>query len=239
VFHDITELKRLEQMRKDFLANVSHELKTPITSIKGFSETLLDGAMEDRKLREYFLTIILKESDRMQNLIADLLDLSKIEQQGFKLQMGNVNLKMLLEEIEVMLRGKAANKTIDLQLQAAQDVTIPGDPHRMKQIFLNLISNAIVYTPAGGRVVVSLETSHHWVSVKVSDTGIGIEKAEIPRIFERFYRVDKARSRNTGGTGLGLSIVKHLVEAHRGLITVESDVGVGTTFTVMLRQKQN
>jgi two-component system phosphate regulon sensor histidine kinase PhoR len=130
VFHDITELKRLEQMRKDFLANVSHELKTPITSIKGFSETLLDGAMEDRKLREYFLTIILKESDRMQNLIADLLDLSKIEQQGFKLQMGSVNLNMLLEEIEVMLRGKAANKTIDLQLQTAQVVTIPGDPHR-------------------------------------------------------------------------------------------------------------
>lgn len=239
VFHDITELKRLEQMRKDFLANVSHELKTPITSIKGFSETLLDGAMEDRKLREYFLTIILKESDRMQNLIADLLDLSKIEQQGFKLQMGSVNLNMLLEEIEVMLRGKAVNKTIDLQLQTAQVVTIPGDPHRLKQIFLNLISNAIVYTPAGGKVLVSLEESPHWVSVKVSDTGIGIEKAEIPRIFERFYRVDKARSRNTGGTGLGLSIVKHLVEAHRGLITVESDVGVGTTFTVMLRQKQN
>ena len=111
--------------------------------------------------------------------------------------------------------------------------------HVTKQIFLNLISNAIVYTPAGGKVLVSLEESPHWVSVKVSDTGIGIEKAEIPRIFERFYRVDKARSRNTGGTGLGLSIVKHLVEAHRGLITVESDVGVGTTFTVMLRQKQN
>jgi two-component system phosphate regulon sensor histidine kinase PhoR len=234
VFHDITELKKLEQMRKDFLANVSHELKTPITSIKGFSETLLDGAMEDQKLREYFLSIILKESDRMQGLIEDLLDLSKIEQQGFKLNMEVVELKQMLEEICVILQAKAEDKQIALELDMDETVSVPGDPYRLKQIFINLINNAISYTPAGGRVSVTVKNEHEWVRVKVSDTGIGISKEEIPRIFERFYRVDKARSRNTGGTGLGLSIVKHLVEAHHGSIAVESEVGNGTTFTVKL-----
>ncbi|MCP8967423.1 two-component system histidine kinase PnpS [Ectobacillus ponti] len=236
VFHDITELKRLEQMRKDFLANVSHELRTPITSIKGFSETLLDGAMENEKLRENFLSIILKESDRMQNLIEDLLDLSKIEQQGFQLNMGRVDLRVLLEEIVLLLKHKAEAKQIDLQLQAERDVFAAGDPHRLKQVFLNLISNAISYTPPEGSVTVELGLRDSWAVVRVSDTGIGISREEIPRIFERFYRVDKARSRNTGGTGLGLSIVKHLVEAHHGSITVESTVGAGTTFTVMLQK---
>ncbi|MFX3623945.1 MAG: two-component system histidine kinase PnpS [Ectobacillus sp.] len=236
VFHDITELKKLEQMRKDFLANVSHELKTPITSIKGFSETLLDGAMEDRKLREYFLSIILKESDRMQTLIEDLLDLSKIEKQGFKLNMVSVDVKIMLEEIKALLQSRARDKQIALDVQVGERVFVLGDPHRLKQIFINLMSNAISYTPAGGRVTVEAEEQNGWVCVKVSDTGIGISKEEIPRIFERFYRVDKARSRNTGGTGLGLSIVKHLVEAHRGMITVESEVGKGTVFTVKLRK---
>jgi two-component system phosphate regulon sensor histidine kinase PhoR len=234
VFHDITELKKLEQMRKDFLANVSHELKTPITSIKGFSETLLDGAAEDEKLREYFLSIILKESDRMQGLIQDLLELSKIEQQGFKLNMGEVDMKPLLEEIVVILQNKADDKQIELDLQVDEHVIIPGDAYRLKQIFINLMSNAISYTPVGGRVRIALENEEEQIRVTVSDTGIGISQEEIPRIFERFYRVDKARSRNTGGTGLGLSIVKHLVEAHHGRIKVKSAVGVGTTFTVTL-----
>lgn len=239
VFHDITELKRLEQMRKDFLANVSHELKTPITSIKGFSETLLDGAMEDEKLRVYFLSIILKESDRMQSLIEDLLDLSKIEQQGFRLNMSTVDIKQLLEEIGVILQGKAEGKPISLTIQADEHIIIPGDPHRLKQIFINLMNNAISYTPAGGNVTVHVKDEPKWISITVSDTGIGINKEEIPRIFERFYRVDKARSRNTGGTGLGLSIVKHLVEAHSGYITVQSEMGKGTTFTVRLRKVSN
>ncbi|WP_028400939.1 two-component system histidine kinase PnpS [Ectobacillus panaciterrae] len=237
VFHDITELKKLEQMRKDFLANVSHELKTPITSIKGFSETLLDGAMEDQKLREYFLSIILKESDRMQSLIEDLLDLSKIEQQGFKLNMGIVDLKLLLEEIGVILQAKAEDKQIELAFHIDEHISVSGDPYRLKQIFINLINNGISYTPAGGRVSVTVEDEQKWARIKISDTGIGINKEEIPRIFERFYRIDKARSRNTGGTGLGLSIVKHLVEAHHGKITVESEVGEGTVFTVMLRKE--
>ncbi|MBO9130606.1 ATP-binding protein [Bacillus sp. 165] len=238
VFHDITALKKLEQMRKDFLANVSHELKTPITSIKGFSETLLDGAMEDQKLREYFLSIILKESDRMQGLIQDLLELSKIEQQGFKLNIGEVDMKLLLEEVTVILQGKADDKQIQLDLQADEHIIISADAFRLKQIFINLMSNALSYTPVEGQVQVSLENQEKQICVTVRDTGIGISQEEIPRIFERFYRVDKARSRNTGGTGLGLSIVKHLVEAHNGRIKVKSTVGIGTTFIVILPKYQ-
>ncbi|MDM5190268.1 ATP-binding protein [Bacillus sp. DX4.1] len=234
VFHDITELKKLEQMRKDFLANVSHELKTPITSIKGFSETLLDGAMENQQFCEHFLHIILKESERMQGLIEDLLDLSKIEQQGFKLIMGTVEVKGLLEEIQMVMENKSQDKEIYLHVDVPRNVSVIGDPSRLKQIFINLINNAILYTPAGGTVSVQMLQDENSAYIKVSDTGIGISKEEIPRIFERFYRVDKARSRNTGGTGLGLSIVKHLVEAHQGTITVDSEVGEGTTFTVVL-----
>ncbi|MDQ0245874.1 two-component system phosphate regulon sensor histidine kinase PhoR [Bacillus fengqiuensis] len=233
VFHDISELKKLEQMRKDFVANVSHELKTPITSIKGFTETLLEGAGEDAQLREQFLTIILNESHRMQGLIQDLLDLSKIEQQGFTLTIQSVQLQETLEEIFLMLSGKAADKEIDLQLQLPDDpLYIEADPLRLKQIFINLISNGITYTPAGGFIRIWTKEESDRVKISVQDTGIGISKEEIPRIFERFYRVDRARSRNSGGTGLGLAIVKHLVEAHRGKIEVTSQVGEGTIFTV-------
>jgi two-component system phosphate regulon sensor histidine kinase PhoR len=238
VFHDITELKKLEQMRKDFVANVSHELKTPITSIKGFAETLLDGAMKDERALEHFLSIILKESERLQSLIQDLLDLSKIEQQGFQLQIETVNMTHLLEEMIVMFQGKAKEKDIHLQLNAPQHVYIAGDSNRLKQVFINLITNALTYTPKGGMVEVSVEQQNEEVLVHVKDTGIGIEEKEIPRIFERFYRVDKARSRNSGGTGLGLAIVKHLVEAHHGYITVKSQVGKGTTFTVHFPKEQ-
>ncbi|MEK3807681.1 two-component system histidine kinase PnpS [Metabacillus sp. SLBN-84] len=240
VFHDITELKKLEQMRKDFVANVSHELKTPITSIKGFTETLLDGALEDRQTLEYFLSIILKESDRLQTLIQDLLDLSKIEQQGFKLNLQHCNAKEVLEEVIIILKSKAEEKEIGLSLAMPEDeLHIYGDVYRLKQIFINLISNALNYTPKGGKVNVILKDGGDHAVFIVSDTGIGIEKEEIPRIFERFYRVDKARSRNSGGTGLGLAIVKHLVEAHKGRIYVSSTVGEGTTFTVKLNKNQN
>ncbi|WP_078414009.1 two-component system histidine kinase PnpS [Priestia abyssalis] len=233
VFHDISELKKLEQMRKDFVANVSHELKTPITSIKGFAETLLEGAGEDGQLREQFLNIILNESHRMQGLIQDLLDLSKIEQQGFTLTIQSIQLQETFEEIFLMLSGKAADKEIDLQLQLPEEpLYIEADPLRLKQIFINLISNGITYTPAGGSIRISTKEESDRVKISVEDTGIGISKEEIPRIFERFYRVDRARSRNSGGTGLGLAIVKHLVEAHRGKIEVASQVGKGTIFTV-------
>ncbi|WP_312471116.1 two-component system histidine kinase PnpS [Neobacillus sp.] len=235
VFHDITELKKLEQMRKDFVANVSHELKTPVTSIKGFTETLLDGAMNDKDSLDAFLTIILKESDRLQSLINDLLELSKIEQQGFTLTLMEMDLRSLLEEVITLLSGKAEAKNIRLEFYSKQNqVLINGDVNRLKQVFINLIGNAITYTqPEGNVKIILLEYSKN-VRIHVKDSGVGIKKEEIPRIFERFYRVDRDRSRNSGGTGLGLAIVKHLVEAHHGNINVKSDVGEGSEFIIEL-----
>ncbi|WP_404322470.1 cell wall metabolism sensor histidine kinase WalK [Cytobacillus firmus] len=238
VFHDITELKKLEQMRKDFVANVSHELKTPITSIKGFSETLLDGAMENKQTLNDFLNIILKESDRLQSLIQELLDLSKIEKQGFSLSIQQLDLADVLEDVVAIMKGKAAEKEIALEFKREdKPVYIEGDVHRLKQVFINIISNAISYTPNQGVVYISSADSDRTVLTEIRDTGIGIEAGEIPRIFERFYRVDKARSRNSGGTGLGLAIVKHLVEAHKGTISVKSEVGKGTAFIIELPRK--
>jgi two-component system, OmpR family, phosphate regulon sensor histidine kinase PhoR len=237
VFHDITEIKKLEQVRKDFVANVSHELKTPITSIKGFTETLLDGAKEDKEALDHFLRIILEESNRLQSLILDLLELSKIEQQGYTLSIRDVNMNQLVDEMLPILNPKAEEKNISLSFSpSANDIMIEGDFYRLKQIFINLISNALAYTLNGGKVSVTLEERADIVLVSIQDTGIGIEEEEVPRIFERFYRVDKARSRNSGGTGLGLAIVKHLVEAHKGKISVASKVGKGTTFTIELHK---
>ncbi|CAM3754182.1 two-component system histidine kinase PnpS [Mesobacillus zeae] len=238
VFHDITEMKKLEQMRKDFVANVSHELKTPVTSIKGFSETLLDGAMNDRGTLEAFLSIILKESDRLQTLIQDLLDLSKIEQNGFHLDLQRVNIVSEIEDVLAILEAKAAEKKITLDFPSPdEEVVIEGDANRLKQVMINLVNNALTYTPDGGTVFISIRDNRDAVVIKVKDTGIGIEKEEIPRIFERFYRIDRARSRNSGGTGLGLAIVKHIVEAHKGSIQVKSEVGKGTAFYIRLRKK--
>ncbi len=235
VFHDITELKKLEQMRKDFVANVSHELKTPITSIKGFSETLLDGAMHDQKALEAFLSIILKESNRLQSLIQDLLDLSKIEQHGFKLVVAELNVHEQISDVLTMLKGKMDEKDIRLDFNDGNSsLSIEGDPDRLKQVFINIINNAINYTPSGGNISITILNQQKHVAVLVKDTGIGIERDEIPRIFERFYRVDKARTRNSGGTGLGLAIVKHIIEAHKGSIEVNSEVGKGTVFTIKL-----
>ncbi|WP_430509576.1 two-component system histidine kinase PnpS [Gottfriedia solisilvae] len=239
VFHDISELKKLEQVRKDFFANVSHELKTPITSIKGFTETLLDGAMENEELCKNFLSIILTESDRMQSLIQDLLDLSKIEQQNFKLDRNDVSVKLIIEDVQQMLIQKAAEKDIDFALYLKTPLVVNADALRLKQVFINLIDNAIHYTPNGGKVFITASETNEQIVVRVNDTGVGIGKEEISRIFERFYRVDKARSRNSGGTGLGLAIVKHLVEAHKGKIEVESKLGHGTSFIVTLNKHIN
>ncbi|MET3697301.1 PAS/PAC sensor signal transduction histidine kinase [Bacillus oleivorans] len=235
VFHDITELKKLEQMRKDFVANVSHELKTPITSIKGFSETLLDGAMNDKATLENFLKIIQKESDRLQSLVQDLLELSRIEQADFTLNMQTVHIRELVDDAIAILQPKAESRDIQLQSDIkVEQNRIMADPFRIKQIIINLVNNALTYTQAKGLVKVEVYEKDKWIILQVKDTGIGIEKNEITRIFERFYRVDKARSRNSGGTGLGLAIVKHLVEAHKGKIEVESKVGEGTAFTIYL-----
>ncbi|WP_394233191.1 two-component system histidine kinase PnpS [Niallia oryzisoli] len=235
VFHDITEIKKLEQMRKDFVANVSHELKTPVTSIKGFSETLLDGAMENKETLEAFLTIILKESDRLQSLINDLLELSKIEHEGFSLSLQTFNLVDLLHDVMRIMEGKAKEKNITILFDShPNELFLEGDIYRLKQVFINIISNAVLYTPQEGNVTISMEEQNKTVTVHIKDTGMGIEEKEIPRIFERFYRVNKARDRDSGGTGLGLAIVKHLLEAHKGKITVESEIGKHTTFSIEL-----
>ena len=187
---------------------------------------------------EYFLSIILKESDRLQSLIEDLLDLSKIEKQGFKLNPEYFEINGILEEIFVILKRKAKEKEIELLLnRPPKDLFLFADASRVKQVFINLINNAIAYTPAGGEVKVNVEEVDGEIVIVVSDTGVGMEQEEIPRIFERFYRVDKARSRNSGGTGLGLAIVKHIVEAHHGSISVKSKLDNGTTFTVKLSKE--
>ncbi|TDQ39147.1 two-component system histidine kinase PnpS [Aureibacillus halotolerans] len=236
VFHDITDLKKLENTRKDFVANVSHELKTPITSIRGFTETLLDGAGEEKELREHFLSIILKESERLQSLIHDLLDLSRIEQEGFVLNVSEVSLADVVQDTIDALSDKAGKKNIELFANSDEknELSVKGDSLRIRQILYNLMNNAIAYTPEGGNVHIAIQSKESGVELVVSDSGIGIETSEIPRIFERFYRVDKDRSRHSGGTGLGLAIVKHLVEAHSGQIRVDSSIGNGTTFTVRL-----
>ena len=237
IFHDITELKRLEQIRKDFVANVSHELKTPITSIKGFSETLLDGALHDEDTLRSFLTIILNESNRLQMLIQELLQLSRMEQQVIELQCDDVDIVALLEEIGMMLSTRMQAKQITFDMEVPDQAIVECDLSRIKQVFINLLSNAVNYTPVSGKVGVIVKDENDFVTVSIQDNGIGIENKELPRIFERFYRVDKARSRDSGGTGLGLSIVKHILEIHHGKVTVNSTVGVGTIFTVTLNKK--
>ncbi|REJ08320.1 two-component system histidine kinase PnpS [Halobacillus trueperi] len=237
VFHDISELKQLEQMRKDFVANVSHELKTPITSIRGFSETLLDGAMKDEKMLEQFLQIILKESGRLQSLIQDLLELSKLERDDFLLNVEQVEVQRLLNDLLPIVEQHAEQKQVKLHASIKGNTMIQGDSSRLKQVFMNLLTNAINYSGDEGEVTLEFQESENYVTIKITDNGVGIPEEEISRIFERFYRVDKARSRNSGGTGLGLAIVKHIVEAHEGTIRVESEVDVGTAFYVEIPKK--
>lgn len=233
VFHDITELKRLEQIRKDFVANVSHELRTPVTSIKGFSETLLDGAYKDTDTLLSFLEIVHTESNRLEMLINDLLDLSNVEQSGFEVKAQPTDMKAVIKRAVEMIQPKINEKSIGLKLEI-KPVTVYGDSNRLIQVIMNLLINAVTYSGNNTEITIRLFVKENQAVIQVEDQGIGIESSEIGRLFERFYRVDRARSRNSGGTGLGLSIVKHLIEAHHGKVEVESTVGVGTTFTIYL-----
>jgi two-component system phosphate regulon sensor histidine kinase PhoR len=242
VFHDITDMKKLEKMREDFVANVSHELKTPLTSIKGFSETLLEGAMNSEAHLKQFLEIIRQEADRLHRLIQDLLNLSHIEQKRFQLQWRKVDLAESIHDTILLVQAKAVQKHITITFLHDTNVKreVEGDSDRIRQILLNLLSNAIQYTPEHGEVSVTInDWEQKGLAVCIKDTGVGIKEAEIPRIFERFYRVDKARSRSSGGTGLGLAIVKHLVEAHHGEITVQSEDGKGSRFCVYFHTRIN
>ncbi|ANU23672.1 two-component system histidine kinase PnpS [Planococcus donghaensis] len=233
VFQDITELKKLEQIRKDFVANVSHELRTPVTSIKGFTETLLDGAYKDTETLLSFLEIVHTESNRLEMLINDLLDLSKVEQSGFRVNAQPTNMEAVIKRAREMIQPKIAEKSIQLKLEI-QPITVLGDANRLIQVMMNLLINAVTYSSNNTEITIRLFRKNNRAVIQVEDQGIGIERSEIGRLFERFYRVDRARSRNSGGTGLGLSIVKHLIEAHDGKVEVDSTVGVGTTFTIYL-----
>jgi len=243
VLHDITAIRRLERMRSEFVANVSHELKTPIAAVKGFAETLLGGAANDPETTKSFLQIIYDESERLNRLIGDILDLSKIESKRVPLHYSPIEMKSFVNRIFHMMATEAAKKRIALEANVDNDVYIEADEDRLQQIFINLLSNGINYSHDEGRVRVLVEPmvtdeerpdEYERVRITVQDFGVGIPKKDLPRIFERFYRVDKARSRASGGTGLGLSIVKHLVELHKGSIRVESALGMGTRFIIEL-----
>jgi len=244
VFHDITELRRLEKIRKDFVANVSHELRTPLTSIKGYVEALLDGAKDDPAASSKFLDIILKQSNRLNLIIEDLLELSKIESGRVSLKKEPLELRSVVERTLSMIKPIAEKN--HHRLVTAIDPSLPplaGDEDRLVQVLTNLLDNAVKYTPAGGTITVgakpapsvgNAEQPAKAVDLSVADTGIGIPEQDRPRVFERFYRVDKARSRELGGTGLGLAIVKHIVEGHGGHVWVEANHPQGSRFVVRL-----
>lgn len=235
VLQDITEQQRLENMRKEFVANVSHELRTPLTSIKSYSETLLDGAVEDRETAERFLGVINAEADRMTRLVKDLLQLSRLDNQQMQWNFEEVSLVELVKSTVERMELEANTRSQKLECFVLGDIPcIEADYGRLEQVVFNVLGNAIKYTPEEGKVSVYVGKIYNDVYFKVADTGIGIPESDLPRIFERFYRVDKARSREMGGTGLGLAIAKEIVEAHAGNITITSQVGSGTEVTVQL-----
>ena len=235
VFHDITDLKRLENIRKDFVANVSHEIKTPLTSIKGYTETLMDGAIEDKDNAKDFLRIIGADSDRLVRLVDDLLDLSKIESGKLNLAFAPHSIESVIDRVVDGFKKQSGSKGIEIKKEVSGDLSkVKIDEAGIAQVLLNLIDNGIKYNKGKGSITISSQEKGPFVCVNVADTGIGIPEEDIQRIFERFYRVDKARSRQLGGTGLGLSIVKHIIQAHGGEVSVQSQLGKGSTFSFTL-----
>ncbi|MGD0153304.1 MAG: ATP-binding protein [Thermacetogeniaceae bacterium] len=231
VLHDISEIRHLERVRAEFVANVSHELKTPVTVIKGFAETLLEGALYNSRACEEFVSIIGEEAERLNRLINDLLSLSRIESRELVMQVESLELGPEINRIVDRLKPRFQKKELGLGVAVpAHAVMVQADRDRLEQVLLNLLENSLMYTPSGGRVEVGVQEQDSMAVVSVKDTGIGIPPDDLPRIFERFYRVDRARSRKLGGTGLGLAIVKHIVEAHGGQVWVESELGRGSTF---------
>jgi two-component system phosphate regulon sensor histidine kinase PhoR len=233
VLHDVTRLMQLENIRKDFVANVSHELKTPITSIKGFVETLADGALEDPVQARRFLEIIAKHADRLEDIIEDLLALARLEQQeGKPLETEILPLPLVLEDVSTVCRMKAAEKRIAVIVDCPPDLTVSASRTLLEQAFVNLLDNAIKYSGEGTEVRILARKEGEDIVAQVIDQGRGIPAKDLSRIFERFYRVDKGRSRDAGGTGLGLAIVKHVMGVHGGSVSAESWEGAGSTFTL-------
>ena len=239
VFLDTTELRRLEGVRRDFIANASHELKTPLTVIRGHAETLLDEDLPE-DLRKQFTGSLLGNANRLQSILEDLLDLSRIESGGWMINAEPIRLEEVVDQVWESFAREASERSIDFGKKVDSTAsTLEADPMAVRQIFTNLFSNALRYTPEGGRIeVMAREAVPGMIEVQVRDTGSGIPEPHLDRIFERFYRVEPARSRAGGGTGLGLAIVRHLIERHGGAVTAESEFGEGTTirFTLPIRQ---
>src|SRR3989338_5734126 len=234
-FQDVTEEKRVEAIKRDFVANVSNELRTPLASIKGYAETLLDGALDDKATLKNFLTIIDRHANRMTALIEDLLTLSMLESHQMPLSLKPLDIKGLISSIVQGFEKQAKDKGIELIINVNGKIQkVTGDKDRLEQVIVNLVDNAIKYTIKGTVKVSAAETADNMLRVDVEDTGIGIPEKDIPRIFERFYRVDKGRSRELGGTGLGMAIVKHIIQGHNGKIWIKSTLGKGSIFSFVI-----
>jgi two-component system phosphate regulon sensor histidine kinase PhoR len=240
VFHDVTQLRRLENMRRDFVANVSHEIKTPLTAIKGFVETLQQGKVDKAEENQRFLGIIQKHVDRLNSIIEDLMALSRIEQEDERKEIDfrQVKIEDTFKAAIQLCRPKAEEKEIHIDLDCKKDVTAVFDPTLIEQAVVNLLDNALKYSEPQSTVLLKLYQHNSDLIISVQDHGIGIAQKHLPRLFERFYRVDKARSRNMGGTGLGLAIVKHIAQAHDGYVEVESELGEGSRFSIHLPQNK-
>ncbi len=234
VIHDITEMRKLETVRSDFIANASHELKTPLTSIKGFIETLLEGALDDKENNRNFLAIIQEHAERLNNLVNDLLSLSHLESKEITLEKKDINLRQLVEGVISGFKSQLRKKNIEAKNELPANLSIKADKNKIEQVFTNLIDNAIKFNKEEGFIRIHSQDVNGKIKIVVEDSGIGIPEKDLSRIFERFYRVDKARSRELGGTGLGLSIVKHIIELHKGSVGVESVEGFGSKFWIIL-----
>jgi len=234
ILHDVTELERLERVRKDFVANVSHELRTPLTSIRGYAETLLDGGLEDLRNNRRFVEVILAQATRLSNIAADLLSLNELESSGATAAPHPVSIRAALESAIRTVESAARLQGVTVLCEKLDDAKVVGHELRLEQVFVNLLDNAVKFNRPSGEVQVEMRRKNGTVNILIGDTGIGIPSEDLPRVFERFYRVDKARSRAMGGTGLGLSIVKHAIEQMGGTIKVVSRLGEGSEFTIEL-----
>jgi two-component system phosphate regulon sensor histidine kinase PhoR len=239
VFRDMTRVHKLENVRRDFVANVSHELRTPITSIKGFTETLLDGAMHEPESLKRFLGIIAKHAERLHAIFNDLLTLSRLEagtsEEG--IEVAYQKLAEVIREAADACSAHASTKSISIESSVEDDIRVAVNASLMQQAFVNLIDNAIKYSDTGARIAISAERHGEYVRCMVADNGPGIEASHLPRLFERFYRVDQGRSRQMGGTGLGLAIVKHIAQVHGGRVDVQSVLGQGSIFSIYLKPR--